>query len=95
LQDTDFHIARISVKPDVAQQMSDNDLLLLTKDHPHSEGCRTQLHALGFMEGHEGSQSLRVKFFLTDDSQAGMPAQLERWEHAPRPANTAGDLPWG
>jgi senataxin len=78
LQDTDFHIARISVKPEVAQQMSDNDLLLLTKDHPHSEGCRTQLHALGFMEGHEGSQSLRVKFYLTDDSQAGRPAQLER-----------------
>lgn len=71
-------MARISVKPEVASQMSDNDLLLLTKDHPHSEGCREQLHALGFMEGHEGGQSLRVKFFLSDDSQAGRPAQLER-----------------
>jgi len=40
--------------------------------------CRVQLHALGFMEGHEGEQSLRVKFFLTDDSQAGKPEQLER-----------------
>ncbi|WIA30316.1 hypothetical protein OEZ86_000404 [Tetradesmus obliquus] len=77
-KDTDFHVARISVKPEVASQMSDNDLLLLTKDHPHSEGCREQLHALGFMEGHEGGQSLRVKFFLSDDSQAGRPAQLER-----------------
>lgn len=77
-QDLDFHIARISVKQEVASQMSDNDLLLLTKDHPHSDDCRVQLHALGFMEGHEGSQSLRVKFFLTDDSQAGKPVQLER-----------------
>lgn len=39
---------------------------------------RVQLHALGFMEGHEGTQSLRVKFFLTDDSQAGKTDQLER-----------------
>jgi hypothetical protein len=30
------------------------------------------------MEGHEGAQSLRVKFFLTDDSQAGKTEQLER-----------------
>jgi hypothetical protein len=30
------------------------------------------------MEGHEGAQSLRVKFFLTDDSQAGRLDQLER-----------------
>eukprot|EP00775_Hariotina_reticulata_P010999 gene10999-11153_t len=73
-----FHVARISVSPEVAQQMCDNDLLLLTKDHPHSESCRSQLHALGYCEGHEGVQSLRVKFFLTDDSQAGKPAQLER-----------------
>jgi hypothetical protein len=39
---------------------------------------RVQLHALGFMEGHEGSQSLRVKFYLTDDSQAGRGEQLDR-----------------
>jgi senataxin len=78
LQANGFHVARISVSPEVAQQMCDNDLLLLTKDHPHSETCRAQLHALGYCEGHEGAQSLRVKFFLTDDSQAGKPDQLER-----------------
>lgn len=43
-------------------------------------GCRrVQLHALGFMEGHEGNQSLRVKFYLTDDSQAGKTDQLDRY----------------
>jgi hypothetical protein len=26
---------------------------------------------MGFIEAHEGEQSLRVKFHLTDDSQAG------------------------
>lgn len=77
-KDGDFHIARISVQEDVAKQMTDNDLLLLTKDHPQDEKCRVQLHALGFMEGHEGAQSLRVKFYLTDDSQAGKSDQLER-----------------
>lgn len=40
LQDGDFHIARISVKQEVAKQMTDNDLLLLTKDHPQDENCR-------------------------------------------------------
>jgi hypothetical protein len=39
-QDGDFHIARISVQEDVAKQMTDNDLLLLTKDHPQDEKCR-------------------------------------------------------
>jgi hypothetical protein len=39
-QDGDFHIARISVKQEVAKQMTDNDLLLLTKDHPQDENCR-------------------------------------------------------
>eukprot|EP00878_Enallax_costatus_P007720 GHUV01008081.1.p1 GENE.GHUV01008081.1~~GHUV01008081.1.p1 ORF type:complete len:869 (+),score=299.72 GHUV01008081.1:2923-5529(+) len=77
-KDNDFHIARITVEQDVAKKFTDNDLVLLTKDHPHDEECRTKMHALGFMEGHEGSQSLRVKFYLTDDSQAGKPAQLER-----------------
>lgn len=33
-------MARISVKPEVAKQMTDNDLLLLTKDHPQDENCR-------------------------------------------------------
>lgn len=30
-----------------------------------------QRHALGIVEGHEGDQSLRVRFKLTDASQAG------------------------
>lgn len=64
--------------PEISQALGDNDLLLLTKDHPHADDCRVQLHALGVCEGREGSQSLRVRFFLSDDSQAGKQAQLER-----------------
>lgn len=78
LQANDFHMGRITVEQDIAKKFTDNDLVLLTKDHPHGEACRINMHALGFVEGHEGSQSLRVKFYLTDDSQAGKPAQLER-----------------
>lgn len=51
---------------------------LLTDRSACVASCRVQLHALGFMEGHEGAQSLRVKFYLTDDSQAGKSDQLER-----------------
>lgn len=46
LQDGDFHIARISVKQEVAKDMTDNDLLLLTKDHPQDENCRSDLETL-------------------------------------------------
>ena len=35
------------------------------------EEVSTDLSAMGYCEGHEGEQSLRIKFFLTDDSQAG------------------------
>jgi hypothetical protein len=36
------------------------------------------IHALGYCEGHEGEQSVRVKFYLTDESQLGNPQQLNR-----------------
>lgn len=39
---------------------------------------------MGFVEAHEGEQSLRIKFYLTDDSQAGNSRGLMRW--APYPA---------
>ncbi|EFN56459.1 hypothetical protein CHLNCDRAFT_57676 [Chlorella variabilis] len=35
-------------------------------------------HALGVMEGHEGDQSVRVRFRLTDDGQAGNERGLQR-----------------
>lgn len=37
-----------------------------------------QLHALGKVEGREGEQSLSVCFYLSDDSQAGNPAGMQR-----------------
>lgn len=36
------------------------------------------MHALGKVEGKEGEQSLSVCFYLTDDSQAGHPAGMQR-----------------
>jgi hypothetical protein len=41
-------------------------------------GAPQELHALGYCEGHEGEQSIRVKFFLTDESQLGNPQQINR-----------------
>jgi hypothetical protein len=37
-----------------------------------------QLHALGKVEGREGEHSLAVRFYLTDDSQAGNAAGMQR-----------------
>lgn len=38
----------------------------------------TSLHALGFCEAHEGQQVLRIKFFLSPDSQAGNVKGMQR-----------------
>ena len=45
------------------------------------EGGDEVHHALGIMEGHEGDQSIRVRFRLTDAAQAGNTHGLQRWEH--------------
>jgi phosphopentomutase len=34
------------VKQEVAKEMTDNDLLLLTKDHPQDENCRLGMCAM-------------------------------------------------
>lgn len=47
--------------------------MFVSKENPESESIVEDLHALGFCEAHEGQQSLRIKFFLTDDSQVQRP----------------------
>jgi len=42
------------------------------------EDATGQLHALGKVEAREGEQSLAVCFFLTDNSQAGNLAGMQR-----------------
>ena len=36
-----------------------------------NDDARQELHALGFVDGHEGQQSLSVKFYLQLDTQKG------------------------
>lgn len=62
----------------MSKTFSDNDLILITKDPPDSDNMRQHLHALGFVEAHEGEQSLKVKFLLTDVSQLGNAAGTQR-----------------
>ncbi len=46
------------------------------------EDASGQLHALGKVEARQGEQVLSVVFYLTDDSQAGNPAGMQRWATA-------------
>ena len=39
------------------------------------EAARSELHALGFVDGHEGQQSLSVKFYLQASAQEGKAGQ--------------------
>ena len=41
--------------------------------------ARQELHALGFVDGHEGQQSLSVKFYLQLDSQNGSDMGTNRY----------------
>ena len=43
-----------------------------------NEDARQELHALGFVDGHEGQQSLSLKFYLQKDTQAGNDMGLRR-----------------
>uniref|UniRef100_A0A7S0WSL5 Helicase ATP-binding domain-containing protein n=1 Tax=Chlamydomonas leiostraca TaxID=1034604 RepID=A0A7S0WSL5_9CHLO len=83
-QKDDFLFARLALEQEASRGYGDNDLVLLCKENPWndeeegSRGAAHELHALGYCEGHEGEQSIRVKFMLTDDSQLGSTAGLNR-----------------
>ena len=46
------------------------------------EEARAELHAIGFVDGHEGQQSLSVKFYMHMSTQEGNDAGKKRWEVA-------------
>lgn len=77
-QEANFTYVRVAVEPEVIGQFGDNDLILLCKDNPESKNVRRELHAMGYCDAHEGEQSLRVKFYLSDDSQLGNDRGLRR-----------------
>lgn len=45
---------------------------------PQDESARAELHAIGFVDGHEGQQSLSVKFFMQMSMQEGNDAGKNR-----------------
>ncbi|KAL3140547.1 hypothetical protein ABBQ32_005126 [Trebouxia sp. C0010 RCD-2024] len=53
-------------------------MILLSKDDPNHGDARQELHALGFVDGHEGQQSLSVKFYLQLGSQKGTDMETKR-----------------
>lgn len=46
---------------------------------PQNDDARQELHALGFVDGHEGQQSLSVKFYLQLDTQKGNDMGTKRY----------------
>ena len=72
-------VAVLTMAPDVSRGFSENDVILLSKEDPQSEESSDEVrHALGIVCGHEGSQSLRVRFNLSEASQAGDEAGQRR-----------------
>ena len=45
---------------------------------PQDESARAELHAIGFVDGHEGQQSLSVKFYMQMSMQEGNDAGKKR-----------------
>ncbi len=45
---------------------------------PQDENARAELHAIGFVDGHEGQQSLSVKFYMQMSMQEGNDAGKKR-----------------
>ena len=42
--------------------------------------ARSELHALGYVDGHEGQQSLSVKFYLHPSMQEGNNKGMRRYQ---------------
>ncbi|PSC70977.1 putative helicase MAGATAMA 3 [Micractinium conductrix] len=76
--DDESQLVRLTLPPGVSSTFHDNDMLLLSRDNPEEERGDELHHALGVVEGHEGDQSLRVRFKLTDAAQAGNARGLQR-----------------
>ncbi|KIY92845.1 hypothetical protein MNEG_15119 [Monoraphidium neglectum] len=73
-----FLVVTVCVDEEVGRRISDNDLVMLSKDNPEQESARRQLHVLAHVEGHEGPTLLRCKTLVDDASQAGSKDGLER-----------------
>eukprot|EP00201_Polytomella_parva_P017776 CAMPEP_0175057490 /NCGR_PEP_ID=MMETSP0052_2-20121109/11292_1 /TAXON_ID=51329 ORGANISM="Polytomella parva, Strain SAG 63-3" /NCGR_SAMPLE_ID=MMETSP0052_2 /ASSEMBLY_ACC=CAM_ASM_000194 /LENGTH=339 /DNA_ID=CAMNT_0016322707 /DNA_START=120 /DNA_END=1136 /DNA_ORIENTATION=- len=67
----EFLYVKVILHQNAVSSFSDNDFILICKENPENEVAKSGLHAMGFVESHEGASGLRVKFFLTDDIQAG------------------------
>ncbi|CAL8467911.1 g7449 [Coccomyxa elongata] len=89
VQNDDFLNARLVLPPGAARTFRDNDVILLSKEDPNREAASGQLHALGKVEARQGEQVLSVVFYLTDDSQAGNPAGMQRVRAMRAGLNTA------
>lgn len=48
------------------------------QDKATAEVVRRHLHALAYVDGHEGPSVLRLKLLVDDASQAGNPAGVQR-----------------
>lgn len=71
-------VVRLTMPVGVSSTFHENDMLLISRDNPEEEHGDELHHALGTMEGHEGDQSVRVRFRLTDAAQAGNTRGLQR-----------------
>ncbi|RMZ53306.1 hypothetical protein APUTEX25_004794 [Auxenochlorella protothecoides] len=69
----------LTLPPGVNSSFSENDVVLVSRDDPQSEESTDEVHhALGMVAGHEGEQSLRVRFNLSEVAQAGSAAGTAR-----------------
>lgn len=70
-------MARLTLKPGVNGLFSKSDIVLLSQNPAQSDTTQ-EVHALGIVDGHEGEQSLRVRFLLSRGARPEDHARLSR-----------------
>eukprot|EP00803_Ostreobium_quekettii_P007947 evm.model.scf_520.6 EVM.evm.TU.scf_520.6 scf_520:61854-71225(+) len=69
---------RMTTKADVQKGFGQNDLVLISKDHPDGANIRRELSTMGIAEAREGEQSVRVKLCLDVNAQRDSAQGLKR-----------------
>lgn len=63
---------RLTLPLGVSDSFAENDVVLVSQEDPHSLESADELHhALALVEGREAGQSVRVRFNLSPNAQAG------------------------
>ncbi|KAH7281053.1 hypothetical protein KP509_36G027600 [Ceratopteris richardii] len=91
----DFHFAQVAVQAHMMEQLSDNDLIIVSKEKFQDGSTIPSAYAFASVEGREGKQTLKLRLFLEgeftglNEKTLSRSSRLLKMAKALQTANTA------